>query len=472
MKEVRTRFAPSPTGFLHVGGIRTALFAYLVARQAGGKFVLRIEDTDKAREVEGSKAHLIASLKALGLNYDEGPDIGGDFGPYTQSARLDIYQRYAKQLIDRGLAYADPYTPQEIQAFRDKAKHDKKAFVYRDYRPTSPPAWDGSQPLRLKTTAKSFTYRDEVMGDITTSPEVVDDFILIKSDGYPTYNFAHIVDDTEMNISHVIRGQEFISSMPNFLTLYEALELARPIFAHLPHVLNAEGNKKLSKRDGAKDVLEYINDGYLPEALNSFMATLGWNDGSEQEVWTMAELIEKFSLSRVQKSGARFDEKRLLWVNGHFIRQLPIDDLSNLVDSFWTQSASSHTPEYKRRVLSLAQDRLKTLKDLPVLTNFFFEEPTPNMELISSNKQLNRLSQEQINQLLAMASAELSVVPEWTATNIQDSLNKLLEKTQQKPAVLFGLIRIVTTWAPFSPQLPDTLELLGQDTTLSRLSSL
>lgn len=472
MKEVRTRFAPSPTGFLHVGGIRTALFAYLVAKQAGGKFILRIEDTDKAREVEGSKAHLIASLKALGLNYDEGPDIGGDFGPYTQSARLDIYHRYAKQLVDRGLAYADPYTPQEIQAFRDKAKHDKKAFVYRDYRPTSPPAWDGSQPLRLKTTAKSFTYRDEVMGDITTSPEVVDDFILIKSDGYPTYNFAHIIDDTEMNISHVIRGQEFISSMPNFLTLYEALELTRPVFAHLPHVLNAGGNKKLSKRDGAKDVLEYINDGYLPEALNSFMATLGWNDGSEQEVWTMAELIEKFSLSRVQKSGARFDEKRLLWMNGHFIRQLSIDNLSDLADHFWPQSASSHTSEYKRRVLSLAQDRLKTLKDLPVLTNFFFEEPTPNMELISSNKQLSRLSQEQINQLLAMVSAELSAVSEWTAANIQDSLNKLLEKTQQKPAVLFGLIRIVTTWAPFSPQLPDTLELLGRDTTLSRLSPL
>ncbi|NCU29108.1 glutamate--tRNA ligase [Candidatus Saccharibacteria bacterium] len=472
MKEVRTRFAPSPTGFLHVGGIRTALFAYLVAKQAGGKFILRIEDTDKSREVEGSKAHLIASLKALGLNYDEGPDIGGDFGPYTQSARLDIYHRYAKQLVDRGLAYADPYTPQEIQAFRDKAKHDKKAFVYRDYRPTSPPTWDGSQPLRLKTTAKSFTYHDEVMGDITTSPEVVDDFILIKSDGYPTYNFAHIIDDTEMNISHVIRGQEFISSMPNFLTLYEALELTRPVFAHLPHVLNAEGNKKLSKRDGAKDVLEYINDGYLPEALNSFMATLGWNDGSEQEVWTMAELIEKFSLSRVQKSGARFDEKRLLWMNGHFIRQLSIDNLSDLADHFWPQSASSHTSEYKRRVLSLAQDRLKTLKDLPVLTNFFFEEPTPNMELISSNKQLSRLSQEQINQLLAMVSAELSAVSEWTAANIQDSLNKLLEKTQQKPAVLFGLIRIVTTWAPFSPQLPDTLELLGRDTTLSRLSPL
>lgn len=472
MKEVRTRFAPSPTGFLHVGGIRTALFAYLVAKQAGGQFILRIEDTDKAREVEGSKAHLITSLKALALDYDEGPDIGGDYGPYTQSERLDIYLKFAKQLIDKGLAYADPYTPQEIQAFRDSSKQNKRAFVYRDYRPNNPPIWDGSQPLRLKTTPKSFTYHDEVMGDITTSPEVVDDFILIKSDGYPTYNFAHIIDDAEMNISHVIRGQEFISSMPNFLTLYEALELERPIFAHLPHVLNATGNKKLSKRDGAKDVLEYIADGYLPETLNSFIATLGWNDGSEQEVWTMAELVEKFSLSRVQKSGARFDEKRLLWMNGHFIRQLSADKLNSFAEPFWSRNSLNHTPEYRQQVLSLAQDRLKTLKDLPALTDFFFEEPKPNLELISSNKQLNQLSLEQIRQILEISISELSAISDWTAINIQGSLNTLLEKTQQKPAILFGLIRIVTTWAPFSPQLPDTLELLGRNTTLKRLTSL
>ena len=310
MTSVRTRFAPSPTGFLHVGGIRTALFAFLVAKQAKGTFVLRFEDTDKKREVPGSAEHLISSLKAIGIEYDEGPDVGGPFGPYIQSQRLDHYQAWAERLIEQGRAYTDPYTSEEMQSFRDEAAAQKRAFRYRDYRPEHPPVWDGTQPLRFRSDPKSYTYHDEVMGDITTSPEVVDDFILIKSDGYPTYNFAHIVDDAEMHISHVIRGQEFISSMPNYLALYEALGLERPIFAHLPHIMNEQGNKKLGKRDGAKDVLDYIRDGYLPEAMMSFIATMGWNDGTEQEIFTKQELINSFSLNRVQKSGARFDEKR------------------------------------------------------------------------------------------------------------------------------------------------------------------
>ena len=245
MTSVRTRFAPSPTGFLHVGGIRTALFAFLVAKQAKGTFVLRFEDTDKKREVPGSAEHLISSLKAIGIEYDEGPDVGGPFGPYIQSQRLDHYQAWAERLIEQGRAYTDPYTSEEMQSFRDEAAAQKRAFRYRDYRPEHPPVWDGTQPLRFRSDPKSYTYHDEVMGDITTSPEVVDDFILIKSDGYPTYNFAHIVDDAEMHISHVIRGQEFISSMPNYLALYEALGLERPIFAHLPHIMNEQGNKKL-----------------------------------------------------------------------------------------------------------------------------------------------------------------------------------------------------------------------------------
>ena len=469
MKEVRTRFAPSPTGYLHVGGIRTALFACLVARQAGGTFVLRLEDTDKVREVAGSREHLIASLKSLGLQYDEGPDVGGDFGPYTQSERLPIYHRYAQKLIDAGLAYADPYTPAELQAFREQAQAEKRAFRYRDHRPANPPAWDGSRPLRFKSTPKSYTYHDEVMGDITTSPEVIDDLILIKSDGYPTYNFAHIVDDHEMRITHVIRGQEFISSMSNFLALYEALDIEQPIFAHMPHIMNEQGNKKLGKRDGAKDVLDYIRDGYLPEALDSFIATMGWNDGTEQEVFTMDELIEKFSLSRVQRSGARFDEKRLLWVNGHFIRELSLDDLCARVEFFWPDAAKKHPAEYKKRVLALAQDRLKTLRDLPALTSYFFEEPRVDMTLITENKQLKKLSADERRQLLQSAHDELAKVGEWNPDAIQDCLNRLLEITGQKPGTLFSLIRIATTWAPFSPQLNDTLALLGKDTTLRRL---
>lgn len=469
MNHVRTRFAPSPTGALHVGGIRTALFAFLVAKQANGTFILRLEDTDKAREVAGSAEHLIASLKALGLNYDEGPDVDGPYGPYKQSDRLDIYHTWANKLIEQGRAYADPYTSEEVQVFRETAQKEKRAFRYRDHRPEHPPVWDGTQPLRFKAEPKSYAYHDEVMGDITTSPEVVDDFILIKSDGYPTYNFAHIVDDAEMNITHVIRGQEFISSMPNYLALYEALGLERPIFAHMPHIMNEQGNKKLGKRDGAKDVLDYIRDGYLSETLVSFIATMGWNDGTEQEVFTMDELIAEFSLDRVQRSGARFDEKRLLWMNGMFIRDLPVDELLTRVEPFWPESAKTVSDADKKQVLTLAQDRLKTLQDLPGLTSYFFEEPAIDMELIAGNKQLKKLSPDELKQLLQAAHDNLAQVAEWTPETIQSSLNQLLEITNQKPGILFSLIRIATTWAPFSPQLNDTLALIDKDTTLRRL---
>ena len=466
---VRTRFAPSPTGFLHVGGIRTALFAHLVARQAGGKFVLRFEDTDKKREVAGSAEHLIASLKAVGIDYDEGPDIGGDFGPYVQSERLEIYKTWAQQLIDAGRAYADPYTPEEVQAFREQAQASKQAFLYRNHRPENPSPWDGTTPLRLKSDPKAYTWHDEVMGDISTGPEVVDDVILIKSDGYPTYNFAHIVDDAEMQITHVIRGQEFIASMPNYLNIYEALGLERPIFAHMPHILNEQGNKKLGKRDGAKDVLDYLRDGYLPETMMSFIATLGWNDGTTKEVFTHQELIKTFSLDRVQRSGARFDEKRLLWMNGHFIRELSLDELETRIKDFWPQSAANAEPEYKKSVLALVQDRLKTLRDLPLLTEYFFSEPTIDMSLIADNKQLKKLETDEIISILSVTKEAL-LDTEWNPAAIQETLNRLLEQLDQKPAVLFGLIRVATTWAPFSPQLNDTLALLGKDTTLARIT--
>jgi glutamyl-tRNA synthetase len=471
MTAIRTRFAPSPTGFLHVGGIRTALFAYLVARQANGQFVLRLEDTDQKREVEGSTQHIIESLTALGLDYDEGVGKTGDFGPYRQSDRLAIYQAWGQKLIDSGRAYADPYSAEEVQAFREEAQKNKQAFLYRNHRPENPALWDGTTPLRFKSDPKPYQWHDEVMGDLHSGPEVVDDFILIKSDGFPTYNFAHIVDDAEMHITHVIRGQEFLASMPNYLNLYEALELAHPIFATMPHIMNEQGNKKLSKRDGVKDVLDYIRDGYLPETLVSFIATLGWNDGTEQEVFTKTELIDKFSLTRVQKSGARFDEKRLLWMNGQFIRELSLDDLYVKITAFWPASADTAEESYKKQVLALAQDRLKTLADLPTLTNYFFTEPTQDWALISDNKQLKKLSKEEIVSLLSASRESLDSANDWNAESIQDALNQLLESTGQKPGILFSLIRIATTWAPFSPQLNDTLALLGKESTLVRIQN-
>lgn len=473
MTTVRTRFAPSPTGFMHVGGVRTALFAWLLAEQAkaannSGTFILRIEDTDKVREVAGSIEQIEKSLKWLGISWDEGIDKGGPNAPYKQSERLSIYKEWAEKLIASGRAYADPYTPEQLEAFREQAKAEKRPFLFRTHRPENPPAWDGTQPLRFKSDPKPYRWTDAVMGELSTGPDAIDDFILIKSDGYPTYNFCHIVDDAIMGITHVLRSQEFISSTPKFLNLYEALGVERPVLATLPYVMAIDGKKKLGKRDGAKDILEYASEGYLPEAMANFLATLGWNDGTEQEVFSISELINKFSLERVQKSPARFDEQRLLWLNGQHIRALPLEELVGRVAAFWPESALNADNAQKKEVLSLVQDRLKTLADLPILTSYFFADPTPNWEMLKTNKQLSKLTTDEIRALL-VATQESLQTTDFTPENVQNALNILLETTGQKPGILFSLIRLSVSWAPFSPALNDTLATLGKDTTLRRI---
>lgn len=468
---IRTRFAPSPTGYIHVGNVRAALFPWLLARQQGGKFILRIEDTDQARFVEGATDLILDTLDWLGLNWDEGPRVGGEHGPYFQTERRDIYKQWAQKLIDAGLAYADPYTPEQVQGFRELAKAAKKPFLYRDYRPTETPEWDGTQPLRFKVTnIKRYTWNDPVMGELSAGEEVLDDFILIKSDGLPTYNFAHIVDDYEMGVTHVIRGLEYISSIPRYLSLYEALQIEPPVLACLPHIMAPDGKKKLGKRDGAKSVTDYRTDGILPETMLNFLASMGWNDGTEQEIFSREELVEKFSLERVQKSGARFDEQRLLWLNGQWIRRISLDDLYGRVEPYWPEAARAATPEDRRAVLALVQDRLKTLAELPLLTSYFFTEPTPNWSMIDDNKQLKKLSREEHLQLLKVAKDALEQ-SDFTAEKLQETLNKLLETTGQKPGILFSLIRFALTWAPFSPGLPETMAVLGRERTLARLQT-
>ena len=472
MKAVRTRFAPSPTGFIHVGGIRTALFAWLVAKQHNGKFILRIEDTDQTREVSGSVEHIQDSLKWLGLDWDEGPGVDGQHGPYLQSQRLDIYKKWANKLIELNRAYADPYTPEEVQKFREQAKANKQPFLYRNHRPENPKPWDGTTPLRFKSEPgdQPITWRDEVMGDMHAGPEVIDDFILIKSDGFPTYNFAHIIDDHEMQVSHVIRGQEFLASMPNYLNLYEALNFEKPIFATMPHILNPTGNKKLSKRDGAKDILEYQKEGYLKEAMINFLASMGWNDGSEQEVYSLKELVSKFSLDKVQNSNAHFDERRLLWLNGAHIRQLDIESLYQQVREYWPAEIPQEydNEHYKKQVLGLVQERLKFFAELPSLSDFFFTDLPLNPELISNHKQLSKMTQQELKNLLEETIAKLETCS-FNAEELQQNLNELLEKTGQKPVVLFSLIRIATTQSPASPGLADTMAVLGKDRSISRL---
>lgn len=461
---VRTRFAPSPTGYMHVGGVRTALFAWLVARQSNGHFLLRIEDTDRKRHVPEAEQHILESLKWLGLDWD------GEI--YHQSKKLDVYKEWAHKLIDKGRAYVDPLNEDDLGRLRQQAKKAKKPFKYRDFRPPDSQTWDSSQPLRFKSEPKRYEWHDEVMGEQSVGADAIDDFVLMKTDGYPTYDFAHIIDDHLMGITHVMRSQEFAPSIPKYLNLYEALEIERPVLATLPYVLAPDGKKKLSKREGARDVLSYKREGFLPEALINFLAKLGWNDGSEKEIFSVSELISEFSLERVQRSGAHFDEKRLLWMNGHYIRQLNLDDLGHRVKDFWPVEADSADEDYKKSILSLFQERLKFFGELGELSKFFFMDPPSSAvkELMYNppDKQLSKLDSSNYAPYLKTVEAELSD-SDFSEADITSKLNALLEKLETKPGVLFALVRIAISGEKSTPDLFGTLSVLGKEKSLSRI---
>lgn len=464
-----TRFAPSPTGYIHIGNVRSALFPWLLARQTGGRFILRIEDTDQARFVDGATEMIIDTLKWLGLDWDEGPIVGGPHQPYFQTRRRELYHNWAQRLIDKELAYPDPYTPEQVEEFRAEARALKRPFLFRNYRPETFGQWDGKTALRFKVPEiKRYTWTDPVMGELSAGEDALDDFIIIKADGLPTYNFAHIVDDSEMGVTHVIRGAEYIASIPKYLALYEALEIKPPVMVCLPHILAPDGNKKLGKRDGAKSVSEYRQDGILAETMINFLASLGWNDGTTQEIFSLEELVEKFSLERVQRSGARFDEKRLLWMNNQWIKRLSIDELMQRVEPFWGPAGQQADLDFKRQVLSLAQERMKTLADLPNLTEYFFEEPTINWQLVDNDKQLAKLSLDQRRQILSLAIKQLEI-SDFDEASLQDTSNQILADSGFKPNVTFSLIRFALTWAPFSPNLNQMMAVLGRETVLRRL---
>lgn len=473
--KVVTRFAPSPTGYIHIGNVRSAIYPYLLAKQQHGTFILRIEDTDRVRYVDGATELIEDTLKWLGLDWDEGPIVGGPHAPYFQSERTKIYHAYARKLIEAGRAYADPTPPEKIAEYRKQCEKDKVPFLYRNFRPTDTPEWQPGIPLRFKTEPKSYDWHDAVMGDLHAGPEVLDDIILIKQDGFPTYNFAHIVDDTEMGVTHVMRGVEYLSSMPNYLALYEALGLERPIFVSLPHILAPAGNKKLGKRDGAKSVTEYRADGILAEAMLNYLACLGWNDGSEQEIYSKPELINEFSLDRIQNSGARYDETKLLWLNGQWIRKIFTEQGSHALyertAGFWPESAASYSDDYKLEVLSIIYDRLKTLSDLTTMTDYFFTDPEINLDYLITNKFVKKLSESEIEHLLKTTIAKLNGLDAWNPDALQAALNDLLAETDKKPAELFSLIRIALSFAPFTPALNLTMDVLGKDTTLARLNA-
>jgi glutamyl-tRNA synthetase len=465
-QKVVTRFAPSPTGFMHVGGVRTALYAWLWAKKNKGTFILRIEDTDKEREVAGSVEHIIESLKWLGINWDEGPNIKGPHSPYLQSERLDLYKKYAQILINKGLAYPDPYTEEEVDGFREKAELEKKPFLYREHRPKTFDKWDGTKPLRFKVSEiKSFKWNDLVYGDLSAGQEALDDFILIKSDGFPTYNFAHIVDDIEMGVTHIMRGQEFISSVPKFLSLYEALGLKPPLFVTLPPIMGDGGNKKLSKRDGAKDILEYKNEGYLPEAMINFLALLGWNPGDDREIFAIEELIKTFDISRVGHSGAQWNDVKLDWINKEHLKKLTTKELE--------ENIFKYLPEELKigKIIPIIAERIFKWSDIKEMVqkgelDFFYRTPEYSKEkLIYKNIKLEKISQ---NILQAIKELEKLDEKDFTNENIKNILMAIADKLENRGELLHP-VRYALSGLDKSPDPFIIAEILGKNETLLRL---
>ncbi len=469
----RTRFAPSPTGYIHIGNVRSAIYPYLVAKQEQGTFILRIEDTDRARYVADATDLIEETLAWLGMQWDEGPIIGGPYGPYFQTERQASYLEWAQKLIAMGRAYADDTPAEQIQKYREECAQQKVPYLYRNFRPANPPEWQPGIPIRFKADPKPRKWHDEVMGGLEAGPEVQDDIILIKADGLPTYNFGHIIDDAEMKVTHVMRGVEYLPSTPNYLAIYEALDLKVPKLVSLPHILAPTGGKKLGKRDGAKSVTEYREDGILAEAMFNYLACLGWNDGSEQEIYTKDELIKKFSIQKIQSSGARYDETKLLWMNGQWIRKIVdeqgVEKLYERTLGFWPDSAKAYDDSYRKQVLGIIYDRLKTLSDLREMTTYFFTDPEIDLNMIVNNKFLKKLSEEELSDLLQQVNRRLEDVDQWTADNLQEVLNSLLAETEKKPAELFSLVRIALSYAPFSPALHLTMSVLGKSVVLARL---
>ena len=461
-QKIIVRFPPSPTGFMHIGNVRSCLYAWLLARQNDGKVILRIEDTDNQREVKGGVEYIKKTFLAVGLNWDE---------EFMQSKRLDVYKEWATKLVDKGLAYADNISPEEIEAWREDSRTKKKPFLFRNYITDDRKVeWVyGKNTLRLKSLPKKREWVDEVRGKLSAGEDSQDDLILIKSDGFPTYNFAHIIDDYLMGITHIFRADEFVASYPNYLNIYEALDIHPPKIVTCPPILASSGKKKLSKRDGAKSVLEYLEEGFLAEGLLNFLALMGWNPGkgNNQEIFTINQLIEEFSIAGIGKSGANYDEKRLEWINGHHIRTLSLDQLFDLAKNFMPKEAATFSEAYQKQVLSLVQERLKFLSELPELTSFFFKKPELTKAELLDVKGLE--GEAQAKQFITH-TLNLIKDSNFSPEDLQIKLNQALEDLETKPAVLFALLRNALTGARFTPPLNDTMSVLGKDEAVERLS--
>lgn len=472
-KKVITRFAPSPTGFLHIGGVRTALFAWAYARKNNGTFILRIEDTDKAREVPGSIEHIIKSLKWVGVTWDEGVDIGGPNAPYLQSERLVSYKKYAQILVDKGLAYADPYTPEEVEAFRQKAQEEKRPFLFRDHRPENPPIWDGTQPLRFKITdIKTYHWDDLVYGSLSAGPEALDDFILIKSDGYPTYNLSHIIDDLEMGVTHIMRADEFIASTPKFLALYEALEITPPAFATLPPIMAPDGKKKLGKRDGAKDILDYKAEGYLPQAMLNFLVFIGWNPGGDREVMSAEEFIDAFDISRIHHSGGGFNVVKLDWFNKEHLKAISDEEFTSSALQFVPEDFKNKSFDESifKKLIPMLRERISKFSDVKNMCeagelDYFFSKPNLDVGKLNFKETPNSVTKDNLERMYNVI--EQIEDGNFTVVNLKDTLMSNIEKDSRGPTL--HPLRFSLSGIDQSPDPFTICSVIGKDEALSRI---
>jgi len=483
---VRVRYAPSPTGDPHVGNIRTALWAWLHARHHGGKFIVRLEDTDQSRAIDGSLERILDSLRWLGIDWDEGPDIGGPYGPYVQSERLDLYREAIDRLLASGDAYPCFCTPEELSELR---KSQQKAKLPTGYEgkcrlvdvADARTRVEGGEPhvIRFRMPDEgTTTFTDALRGEITVENSTQEDFVILKSDGFPTYHLAHVVDDHAMEITHIIRGEEWIPSAPRHLRLFEALGYEPPIFVHNPVILGPDGGK-LSKRHGAKFVLEYAEEGYLPQAVFNFLVMMGWSLDGETEIASRERLIEAFDVTDLSPSPAGFDTQKLEWMNGVYLRDMPERELSEL----FAQRLERDLPGDIARPLDrmvveqftpLVQERVKLLSELAPMVDFFFRSVITPAEPEAILGKPFRKRPDAAPGILAAAADALDALDEssgWSHEAIEERLRALAKELEEKPGDVFMLCRVAVTGKSVTPPLFETMEIIGPVLTVERLQA-
>ncbi|WP_241154337.1 glutamate--tRNA ligase [Staphylospora marina] len=481
MTRVRTRYAPSPTGHLHIGGARTALFSYLLARKHGGDFIVRIEDTDTERNIPGADEKQMAMLKWLGIHWDESVDIGGPYGPYRCMERLDIYNRYVDKLLAEGKAYLSYSTPEEREREREEqiARGEKPKYSGwdRDLTPEQRAKFEaeGRVPsVRFRVPeGKTIVIEDAIRGTVKFESDEIGDFVIRRPDGRPTYNFAVVVDDALMKITHVLRGEEHLSNTPKQILIYEALGFEIPTFGHIPLILNSEG-KKMSKRDETiiQFIDQYREQGYLPEAIVNFIALLGWSPEGEEEIFSMSELIDRFSLERVSKAPAIFDTGKLKWMNGQYIKKAPLERIVSLALPHLRKAGrieenlSPERMEWVTRLVALYQEQLEYAAQIVELTELFFRSDVRYEEEAKAV-----LSEEHVPMVLSAVAEKWAGMTSFAPDDIKDMFKQVQKETGYKGKQLFMPVRAAATGVVHGPDLRETLSLLGRDTVLRRIRS-